>query len=193
MDVLPWGGPRHAGEWANTNVTELSKAGMVLPRDNKVQGDLICVHKGWSQIPLRCAVNGQETVGTNQTTAILPNYQKHMAASSLSPFDTLWNLPSNSGGWCWWCSTQVYSRSLDNCICAPKKKKKASVNTLRIMRISKVTTLIKANALALKLHMHRYKFWILIVLGSQLLFMFFLGEELRLVGKLNWKLPQTKP
>lgn len=68
-------------------------------------------------------VNGQETVGTHQTTATLPNYQKHMAASSLSPFDTLWNLPNNSGGWC---STQVYSRSLDNCICAPHTHKKKS-------------------------------------------------------------------
>lgn len=72
----------------------------------------------------------------------------------------------------------------------PCTKKQCLVNILRAIRGA--VTLIKGNAFGPKLHMSRHKFWILIALGRQLLFMSFLGEKLKWEGKLNWKLAPDK-
>lgn len=72
----------------------------------------------------------------------------------------------------------------------PCTKKQCLVNILRAIRGA--VTLIKGNAFGPKLHTSRHQFWILIVLGRQLLFMSFLGEKLKWEGKLNWKLAPDK-
>lgn len=108
VDVLPLGGPDML-ENGPTQISQSSaKLGWFCPKTANSGRPYPCaqtqmVEPNSSQL---CTVNGPETTGTNQTTEILPSYQKHKAASSLSPFHTLWNLPGSSGGWC---STQVYS------------------------------------------------------------------------------------